>query len=118
MKLTLEADKLKFIVHWYVDGSHQIHEDCRGQTECVVTLGKGAMSSSSTKMKCNIKSSTQTELISFADKLLDIVWMRYLIECQGYDLDEYIVYQNNMSALSLKKNDRVSSLERTKHIKA
>ena len=96
----------------------QTHEDCRGQTGSLVTFGKGAVSSSSTKMKCNTKSSTETELISFADKLTDIVWMRYFIECQGYDLDEYIVFQDNMSALSLEKNGRVSSSKRTKHIKA
>ena len=118
LKLTLRADQLKFAVHWYVDGSHQTHEDCRGQTGSLVTFGKGAVSSSSTKMKCNTKSSTETELISFADKLTDIVWMRYFIECQGYDLDEYIVFQDNMSALSLEKNGRVSSSKRTKHIKA
>jgi hypothetical protein len=104
LKLTLEADQLKFDVNWYVDGSHQIHKDCRGQPGCLVTLGKGAVLSSFTKMKCNTKSSTETELIFFADKLPDIVWMRYFIECQGYDLDEYIVYQDNMSALSLEKN--------------
>jgi hypothetical protein len=44
--------------------------------------------------------------------------MRYFIECQGCDLDKYIVYQDNMSALLLEKNGRVSSLKRTKHIKA
>jgi hypothetical protein len=69
-------------------------------------------------MKCNTKSSTETELISFADKLVDIIWMRYFIECQGYDLDEYIVYQDNMSALSLEKNSRVLSSKLTKHINA
>jgi len=31
MKLILSADEMNFTVHWYVDGSHQIHEDCRGQ---------------------------------------------------------------------------------------
>ena len=61
LKLTLQADQLKFAVHWYVDGSHQIHEDCRGQTGSLVTFGKGAVSSSSTKMKQNTKSSTETE---------------------------------------------------------
>jgi hypothetical protein len=118
LKLTLRADQLKFAVHWYVDGSHQTHEDCRGQTGSLVTFGKGVVSSSSTKMKCNTKSSTETELISFADKLTDIVWMRYFIECQRYDLDEYIVFQDNMSALSLETKGRVSSSKRTNHIKA
>jgi hypothetical protein len=116
LKLTLEVDQLKFAVHWYVDGSHQVHKDCRRQTGCLVTLGKGAVSSPPQKL--NVKSSTETELISFADKLLDTVWMRYFIECQGSDLDEYIVYQDNMSALSLENNGRVLSSKRTKHIKA
>jgi hypothetical protein len=44
--------------------------------------------------------------------------MRYFIECQGYDIDEYIIFQDNMSALSLEKNGRISSSKRTKHIKA
>jgi hypothetical protein len=118
LKLTLCAEQLKFAVHWYIDGSHQIHEDCRGQTGSLVTFGQGAISSSSNKMKCNTKSSTETELISLADKLADVIWMRYFIECQGYDIDEYVVFQDNMSALSLEKNGRISSSKRTKHIKA
>jgi len=35
MKLILSADKMKFTVHWYVDGSHQVHKDCRGQIGCL-----------------------------------------------------------------------------------
>ncbi len=52
------------------------------------------------------------------NKLPDIIWTRYFVECQGYDIDEYIVFQDNMSSLSLEKNGRVSSSKRTKHIKA
>ncbi len=48
----------------------------------------------------------------------DIIRTRYFVECQGYDIDEYIVFKDNMSSLSLKKNGRVSSSKRTKHIKA
>ena len=106
---TLSADQLKFTIHWYVDGLHQIHEDCRGQTGSLVTFGKGAIASSSNKMKCNTKSSTETELVLLADKLSNIVWMQYFMECQGYNIDEYIIFQDNMSALSLEKNGRVSS---------
>ena len=69
-------------------------------------------------MKCNTKSSTETELILFANKLADVIWMRYFIECHGYNIDEYVVFQDNMSALSLEKNRRVSSSKRTKQIKA
>ncbi len=31
MKLILSTDEMKFTVHWYVDGSHQVHKDCMGQ---------------------------------------------------------------------------------------
>jgi hypothetical protein len=83
-----------------------------------MTMGKGAAISSSNIMKCNTRSSTETEIISVHDKLPDIIWMRYFVECQGYDIDEYIVFQDNMSSLSLEKNGRMSSSKRTKHIKA
>jgi hypothetical protein len=86
MKLILSADEMNFTVHWYVDGSHQIHEDCRGQIECLMTMGKGAAISLSNIMKCNTQSSTETEIISVHDKLPDIIWTRYFVECQGYDI--------------------------------
>jgi hypothetical protein len=44
--------------------------------------------------------------------------MRYFIECQGYDIAKYVVFQDNMSALLLEKIGRISSSKRTKHIKA
>ena len=118
LKLILSADAMNFAIHWYIDGSHQVHEDCRGQTGSLVTFGAGAISSSSNKQKCNTKSSTETEIIALHDKLSDVIWMRYFVECQGYDIDECIIFQDNMSALSLEKNGRISSSKRTKHIKA
>ena len=83
-----------------------------------MTMGKGAAISSSNIMKCNTRSSTETELISLHEKLPDIVWTRYFVECQGYNIEEYIVFQDNMSSLSLEKNGRISSSKWTKHIKA
>jgi len=91
--MTLCAEQLKFDVHWYIDRSHRIHEDCRGQTGSLVAFGQGAVSSSSNIMKCNTQSSTETERISLADKLADIIWMRYFIECQGYNINEYVVFR-------------------------
>jgi hypothetical protein len=83
LKLTLCTDQVKFAVHWYVDGSQQVHDDYRGQTGSLVTFVKGAVASSSNKMKCNTKSSMETELISLVDKLTDIIWMHYFVKCQG-----------------------------------
>ncbi len=118
MKLTLVADEMNFIIHWYVDGLHQIHENCRGQIGSLMTLGKGAAISSLNKMNCNTRSSTETELISLHDKIPDFVWTRYFVECQGYDIHECVGFQDNMSSLLLEKNGWISSSKWTKHIKA
>ena len=83
-----------------------------------MTLGKGAIASSSRKQKINTKSSTETELVAVDDKIGDILWMRYFLESQGYTIEENILYQDNMSTLSLEKNGRISGSGRTKHIKA
>jgi hypothetical protein len=83
MKLILSTDEMKFTVHWYVDGSHQVYKDCRGRIGCLMTMGKGAAISSLNVMKCNTRSSTEMELISIHNKLPDIKWTRYFIEGHG-----------------------------------
>jgi hypothetical protein len=43
--------------------------------------------------------------------------MRYFFEGQGYNIDENMIFQDNMSSLPLEKNGRVSSSKQAKHIK-
>ena len=64
------------------------------------------------------KSSTESEIIGLHDKSSDVLWTQYFLEAQGYTISSNIVYQDNMSTLSLAKNGYVSSSKRTKHIKA
>lgn len=117
LPLSLFADSLSTII-WYVDASHQTHDDCKGHTGSLLTFGKGATTSSSTKQKIPSKSSTESELIGLYDKSGDILWTRHFLEAQGYTISANIVFQDNMSTLSLAKNGYVSSSKRTKHIKA
>ncbi len=116
LKLIMSADAINFAICWYIDALHQVHEDCRGQIGCLMTLGKGAVISSSNKMKCNTKSSTKTELIALHDKLPDVIWTRYFVECPGYNIDKCTIFQDNMSTLLLGKNGQVSPLKQSKHI--
>jgi hypothetical protein len=55
LKLTLSTDAMNFAIYWYIDGSHQIHKDCRGQTGSLVTFGAGAVASFLSKQKYNTK---------------------------------------------------------------
>ena len=45
-----------------------------------------------------------------------MLWTKYFLESQGYDVDENIMYQENLSAMLLEKNGKKSSTKRTKHI--
>ncbi len=91
LKLMLRADAMNFEIRWYIDGSHQVHKDCQGQTGSLVIFGAGAIASSLNKQKCNTKSSTETKILALHDKLSDEIWMRYFVECQGYDINKCII---------------------------
>ena len=116
LKLTLSADSLS-ILQWYIDASHQIHDDCKGHTGALITLRKGATLSSSNKHKINTKISTESEIVAVHDKSSEVLWTRHFLEAQGYTISDIIIYQDNMSFLSLEKNGCISSSKRTKHIK-
>ena len=81
-----------------------------------MSLGKGAIISTSIKQKMNTKRSTETELIAADDLMPNILWKNYFLNWQGYNAKETILYQDNKSAIMLEKNGKKSSSKRTKHI--
>ena len=81
-----------------------------------MSLGKGAIYSTSTRQKLVTKSSTEGELVGVADVMPQILWTRYFLAAQGYKVTESIVYQDNQSAMLLEKNGCGSSSKRTCHI--
>ena len=115
MLLTLEADNMS-IIKWWVDASYATHRDMKSHTGQVMSLGKGAVYSSSSKQKINTKSSTEAELVGVDDAMGQIIWTRNFLQSQGYSADKNIIYQDNMSAMLLENNGKLSSSKRTKHI--
>jgi len=113
--LTLEADKV-LSVKWWVDASFGVHKDVKGHIGGVMSLGRGAIFSTSTKQKLNTRSSTECELVGVNDVMAQVLWNRYFLEAQGYDLEDNIVFQDNESAILLERNGRASSSKRTGHI--
>ena len=45
-----------------------------------------------------------------------ILWTRYFLIGQGYDVSQNIIYQDNKSVTLLEKNGKASSSKRTNHI--
>jgi hypothetical protein len=62
LKLKLSINSLA-MPKWHIDGSHNIHAPCRGHRGAHFTMGKGATSSYSRKLKFNTWSLTESKLI-------------------------------------------------------
>ena len=105
------------VVRWWVDAAYAVHSDCNGQTGAGMSFGQGMPISFLWKQKINTRSSTEVELIGVDDALRHILWCRYFLQEQGYDMEPSIVYQDNMSAMLMEKNGKSSCSKRTKHIK-
>ena len=115
--LTLEGDSSMSVIKWWVDGSFAVHPDMRSHTGAVMSLGKGAVYSTSKKHKLNTTSSTEAELVSVHDVMPQVLWTRYFLEAQGYNVTDNVVFQDNQSTILLEKNGKASSGKQTRHIK-
>jgi hypothetical protein len=80
-----------------------------------MTLGKGAVISSSTKQKTNSKSACESELIGVDDNISTMLWSLYFMQEQGINIR---LYQDNKSTILQENNGKMSNSKRTKHIKA
>jgi hypothetical protein len=112
MPLILSADSLT-LLRWWVDAAYAVHHDCRGHTGARMSFGQGMAMSYSWKHKINTKSSTEAEIVGVDNSLRYILWARYFMIEQGYDMDASLLYQDNMSAILLETNGKVSSSKRT-----
>ncbi len=117
LKLKLSVDNLGML-KWYVDGSHNVHWDCKGHGGAVFKMGKGATTSYSRKVKLNTRSSTETELYAADMFMPEMLWSLHFIQAQGYEAECVGLYQDNISTQLLIKNGKMSSGKKTKHIKA
>jgi len=117
LKLRLTVESMGML-KWYVDGLHNVHWDCKGHGGTVFTLGKGATSSYSRKVKSNTRSLTEMELLTADMYMPEMSWSLHLIQSQGYEVEYVGLYQDNISTQLLIKNGKMSRGKKTKHIKA
>ena len=82
-----------------------------------MSMGKGTIVNIARKHKLNIGSSTEAELVSIANVLGMMMWCKYFMEAQGYEIENNILYQDNKSTILIEKNGRMSSGKNSKHIK-
>jgi hypothetical protein len=116
MSLILRAESLN-VIKWWLDASFATHDNCRCHTGATMSLGKGSVIGMSKKQKINTRSSTEFKLVGADDAIPQMMWTRYFLEGQGYNVEECILYQDNMSAMLLETNGKQSSSKRTKNIR-
>ena len=109
--MTLNIDGLK-VIKCYVDASFAVHSNFRIHTGGIMTMGTGAIQSTSMKQKLNIRSSTETEIVGVDDVASKIFWTKLFIEAQGYEIEKDILHQDNKSYILLEVNGRQSTGKR------
>jgi hypothetical protein len=118
LKLRLSVENLGML-KWYVDGSQNVHPDCRGHGEALFSTRKGATMSYSRKLKLNTRSLMESKLVTAGMYMPEILWSLYFIQAQGYKAKCVgLLYQDNISTQLLIKHGQMLSGKRTKHIKA
>ena len=96
-------------MRWWTDASFAVHHDMKSHTGGAMSLGKGAIYSSSIKQHLATKSSTEAEIVGINDVMPQVLWTQYFLEVQGHKVNDCTVYQDNQSAFLLEKNGRASS---------
>ena len=117
LKLSISVAIL-WIFKSYVDGLHNVHWYCKGHVGAIFTMGEGAVSGYSRKVKLNTRSSTKTEIVVADMYMPEMLWSLYFIESQGYEVECMGLHQDNTNTQLLMKNGRLLSGKKTKHIRA
>ena len=93
-----------------------MHTNMRGHTGGFLSMGRGFPIFSSTKHNMNKQSSTETEILSVVDCMTAVIYTRYCLNSQGYDVLENILYQDNKSDILLENNGKDPISKVTKNI--
>jgi hypothetical protein len=73
LKLRLSVENVEML-KWYVDGSHNVHPDCRGHGGALFSMGKRVTMSYSKKLKLNTQSSTEGKLVMVDMYMPGMLW--------------------------------------------
>ena len=95
-------------LHTYIDASYAIHDNKRNHNVGLITTGIGIVHGKSSRENLNVKSSTEAEIVGMSDYLPNTLWTYNFIRAQEYEIRDNVLYQDNMSAIKMGENGRLS----------
>ena len=114
--LVMRMDELR--IHYHADSSHIVHMDtAKGHGGTYISLGDRAPAiwASSTEVKHVTKSTAETEMSAFTEKLPVALHMLRFFAHMGIDLGPIIGHQDNEAAITLMTQGKPCS-SRTRHL--
>ena len=100
----------------FIDSAYAVHANLRSHTGGLSSFGIGAVHARSKTSKINVKSSTESELVSTSEYLPHNIWLRNFMTEQGYEIKDNAIYQDNKSAILMEVNGRNSCTGNSRHI--
>ena len=88
----------------------------RGHTGGTISFGHGIVHRKASKQKKNVKSSTESELVSLSEYVPYSLWLGYFLEEQGYKLKCNLIHQDNQSAMMMDVNGRTLCTGNPRHV--
>ena len=112
---TVGADDLLHMLTM-TDSAHAVHDDMRGHTGQIITMGTGVIDQKASKQKMNTRSSTECELVGTSEGLPKNIYFEMFMEEQGYKLTNNVLAKDNESEIKILKNGRDSCTSNMKHV--
>ena len=97
------------IIKWRIDISFAVHQNMRGLTSGGLSTVRGFTIDSSTNQKLNTWSSDETEVVAVDDCITDVLWTRYLLDAQGYNILITLSFKTIKVLLFWKRTARLQS---------
>ena len=88
----------------FVDASWATHDDGHGRTSIAMMMANCVIAAWSTKQKMVTRSFPESEIVALSDGLTQVMWIRNILRAQGYELPPTVIYQDNMSIMSVLRH--------------
>ena len=89
-------DNILNVIKWRLGVSFAVHPDCNGHTRAFVSMGSGSIMEVLRNQKINRRISMKAKIVGADNALPQCLW---LIEVQGYVVEELELHQDNMRAI-------------------